>query len=246
MTRWYPSRAGRYLAEHIPGARYIELPGADHLIQTLDPETLDRLLDDIEEFVTGTRHRVEPDRMLATLLMNDIVGSTERAVAVGDRRWNDLLTGYYALVRNELATFHGHQVNTTGDGVLATFDGPARAIRCARSIRERANAQGIQLRSGLHTGECELIDDGIGGIAVHIAARVSAQAGRGRGARVEHRQGPRRRIAARLRRPWHPRPQGRPGRVATLTPSSSLAVSSTAQTAAASRSITSVWIRRCR
>ena len=171
-----PVRAGRYLAEHIPGAKYIELPGADHLIQTLDPETLDRLLDDIEEFVTGTRQAAEPDRLLATLLMNDIVGSTEQAVAVGDRRWNDLLTGYYALVRKELAAFHGRESNTTGDGVLATFDGPARAIRCARSIRDRANALGIQVRTGLHTGECELIDDGIGGIAVHIAARVSAKA----------------------------------------------------------------------
>ena len=171
-----PFAAGRYLAEHIPGARFIELPGEDHLIQTLDPETLDYLLDEIEEFVPALARAAEPDRLLATLLMNDIVGSTERAVEVGDRRWNDLLTSYYGLVRKELAAFHGRESNTTGDGVLATFDGPARAIRCARSIRDRANALGIQIRTGLHTGECELIDDGIGGIAVHIAARVSAEA----------------------------------------------------------------------
>ena len=172
-----PVRAGRYLAEHIPGARYTELPGADHLIQALDQDVLDRMLDEIEEFLTGTRQRPEPDRILATLLMNDIVGSTEQAVELGDRRWKELLTEYYASVRKELAAFHGHEVNTTGDGVLATFDGPARAIRCACSIRERVRSLGIRIRTGLHTGECELIDGGIGGIAVHIAARVAAQAG---------------------------------------------------------------------
>jgi pimeloyl-ACP methyl ester carboxylesterase len=172
-----PVRAGRYLAEHIPGARWIELPGEDHLIQTLDQEVLDKLLDEVEEFITGTRQRPEPDRVLATLLMNDIVSSTERAVEVGDSRWNELLTQYYATVRKELAAFHGQEVATTGDGVLATFDGPARAIRCACSIRERVRHLGLRIRTGLHTGECERIDNGIGGIAVHIASRVAAAAG---------------------------------------------------------------------
>jgi pimeloyl-ACP methyl ester carboxylesterase len=175
-----PVQAGRYLAEHIPGARYVELPGADHLIQTLDHDDLSHLLDEIEEFLTGSKQRPqEPDRVLLTLLMNDIVGSTELATRVGDRRWNELLTQYYATVRRELAAFRGKESATTGDGVLATFDGPARAIRCAASIRESVRPLGIDIRTGLHTGECELIDGGIGGIAVHIAARVSAQAGAG-------------------------------------------------------------------
>jgi pimeloyl-ACP methyl ester carboxylesterase len=175
-----PSRAGRYLAEHIQGARFIELPGEDHLIQTLDQELLDRLLDEVEEFLTGTRHRKEPDRVLLTLLMNDIVSSTERASSIGDRHWAELLTQYYAAVRKELTAFAGHEVNTTGDGVLATFDGPARAIRCAASIRDRMWKLGIDIRTGLHTGECEIIDeDDIGGIAVHIAARVAARADAG-------------------------------------------------------------------
>ena len=175
-----PARAGQYLAEHIPGARYVELPGEDHLIQTLDQEMLDNMLDEVEEFLTGARTRPEPDRVLATLMMNDIVGSTERASELGDHRWKDLLTEYYKTVRKELATFRGKEVNTTGDGVLATFDGPARAIRCACSIRDRVRALGIQIRTGVHTGECELIDDDdVGGIAVHIAARVSALANPG-------------------------------------------------------------------
>jgi pimeloyl-ACP methyl ester carboxylesterase len=172
-----PVQAGRYLARSIPGARYVELPGSDHMIQTLDQDVLDRLLDETEEFLTGARAHAEPDRVLATLMLNDIVGSTERVVALGDRQWNELLSGYYAAVRAELAAFRGHEVNTTGDGVLATFDGPARAIRCACSIRDRVRALGIHVRTGLHTGECEVIDeDDVGGIAVHIAARVAAEA----------------------------------------------------------------------
>jgi pimeloyl-ACP methyl ester carboxylesterase len=174
-----PVAAGRYLAEHIPGARYHELPGEDHLIQTLDPETLNLLLSEIEEFVTGTLQHTEPDRVLLTLLLNDIVGSTERATQIGDSRWKELLTQYYGSVRKQLAAFNGREVNTTGDGVLASFDAPARAIRCAASIRDQARVLGIDIRTGLHTGECERIDGGIGGIAVHIAARVAAQAGSG-------------------------------------------------------------------
>jgi class 3 adenylate cyclase len=174
-----PVRAGRYLADRIPGAKYVELPGEDHLIQALDEDVLDTLLDGIEEFLTGTRQRPEPDRILATLLMNDIVGSTDHLAEVGDRRWNELLTTYYATVRKELEAFQGREVTTTGDGILATFDGPARAIRCACSIRERVRPLGLQIRTGLHTGECEMIDDGVGGIAVHITARVAAEAGAG-------------------------------------------------------------------
>ncbi len=171
-----PVEAGRYLAQHIPGAKYVELPGEDHLIQALDEDVLDHLLDEIEEFLTGTRQRPEPDRTLATLMFNDIVGSTERAVELGDRQWLELLSNYYAVVRMELTAFRGREVNTTGDGLLATFDGPARAIRCACLIRERVRPLGLQIRTGLHTGECEFFGEDVGGIAVHIAARVAAKA----------------------------------------------------------------------
>ncbi len=171
-----PVEAGRYIAEHIPGAKYVELPGDDHLLQAYDQEVLDRLIDEIEEFITGARHRPEPDRTLATVMFTDIVGSTERAAALGDRQWRELLTQYYAAVRRELAAFRGREVNTAGDGLLATFDGPARAIRCACAIRERVKALGLQVHTGLHTGECELIGDDVGGIAVHIGARVAAAA----------------------------------------------------------------------
>ena len=172
-----PVAAGRYLAQNIPGAKYVELPGGDHLLQAMDEDVLDLLLDEIEEFITGTRHRPEPDRVLATVMFNDIVGSTERAAELGDRQWRELLSSYYAAIRKELGAFRGREVNTTGDGLLATFDGPARAIQCACSIRERVRSLGLQTRTGLHTGECELIGDDVAGIAVHIAARVAATAG---------------------------------------------------------------------
>jgi class 3 adenylate cyclase len=170
-----PVSAGRYLAEHIPGAKYIELPGADHLV--LDVETQDVIADEIEEFITGTRRHLEPDRVLATVMFVDIARSTERAAELGDARWRELLSNYYAVLRRELSAFRGHEVNTAGDGLLATFDGPARAIRCAPSVREKMRPLGLQVRTGLHTGECELIGGDIGGIAVHIAARVEAAAG---------------------------------------------------------------------
>lgn len=169
-----PVAAGRYLAEHIPGAKYAEIPGVDHLVTDLD--TQDVIVDEIEEFMTGARHHPEPDRVLATVMLTDIVGSTERATQLGDRQWRELLKNYYAVVRKELNAFRGREVNTTGDGVLATFDGPARAIRCACSVRERVRPLGLQIRTGLHTGECELIGDDVAGIAVHIAARVAAKA----------------------------------------------------------------------
>src|SRR5258707_2231413 len=164
-------RAGQYLAEHIPGAKYAEIPGTDHLV--LDQETQDIIADQIEEFITGSRRHLEPVRVLATIMFTDIVSSTQRVAEVGDARWRELLGNFYALLRKELTAFRGHEVRTAGDGLLATFDGPARAIRCARSMREKIRPLGLQVRTGLHTGECELIDDDIGGIAVHIAARVA-------------------------------------------------------------------------
>ncbi len=169
-----PVEAGRYLAQHIPGARYVEVPGTDHTVTDL--ETQDVIADEIEEFITGERHRPEPDRMLATVMFTDVVGSTEHATRLGDRQWRELLTGYYTTVRKELGTFRGREVNTAGDGLLATFDGPARAIRCACAIRDRVKPLGLQVRTGLHTGECELIGDDVGGIAVHIGARVASAA----------------------------------------------------------------------
>ena len=132
------------------------IPGFDHLV--LDQETQDVIADEIEEFITGTRRHLEPDRVLATVMFVDIARSTERAAELGDARWRELLSNYYAVLRRELSTFRGHEVNTAGDGLLATFDGPARAIRCARSVREKMRPLGLQVRTGLHTGECELID----------------------------------------------------------------------------------------
>ena len=174
-----PVEAGRYLAQHIPGAKYVELPGGDHLLQAFDQDVLDLLLDEVEEFLTGARHGPDPDRVLATVLFTDIVGSTEKAAQLGDRRWRDLLEQHNDIAHRELAHFRGREVKSTGDGVLATFDGPGRGVRCARAICDSVRALGIELRAGLHTGECELLGDDVGGIAVHIAARVAAQAGPG-------------------------------------------------------------------
>ena len=165
---------GRYLAAHIPGAKYVELPGPDHLAYVGDQ---DAVLDEVEEFLTGVRRGPEPDRVLATVLFTDIVGSTERAVAAGDRTWRDLLDRHNTLVRRELDHFRGREVDTAGDGFLATFDGPARAIRCARQVAEKIPGLGLELRSGLHTGEIELAGEHIRGIAVHIGARVMSMAG---------------------------------------------------------------------
>ena len=172
-----PISGGRYLAEKIPGARFVELPGDDHLLQAFDEELLDRMIDEIEQFITGTRHRPEPERVLATVMFTDIVGSTQRATEMGDSRWRGLLADWYALMRKELSAFRGREVDTAGDGLLATFDGPARAIRCACSMRDRVHGLGLQVRTGLHTGECELAGDKVMGIAVHIGARVAALAG---------------------------------------------------------------------
>ena len=166
-----PVDDSRYLAEHIPGAKYVELPGADHLPYTGDGE---RVVDEVEEFLTGSRtSQAEPDRVLATVLFTDIVDSTRRAAELGDRQWRALLDRHDHMVREQLARFRGREVKNLGDGFLTTFDGPARAIRCAAAIAESVKPLGIDLRSGLHTGEIELKRDDIGGIAVHIAARVA-------------------------------------------------------------------------
>ncbi|MEK6227797.1 MAG: adenylate/guanylate cyclase domain-containing protein [Actinomycetota bacterium] len=164
---------GRYLGEHIPGARYVELEGTDSLFSVGDS---DAILGEIEEFVTGTRHEREPDRVLATVLFTDIVRSTERAAELGDRAWREVLERHDRLVRQALTRHRGRAVKSTGDGVLATFDGPARAIRAAASIGEGAEGLGIQIRAGLHTGECEVMGDDVGGLAVHIGARVMSTA----------------------------------------------------------------------
>jgi pimeloyl-ACP methyl ester carboxylesterase len=166
----------RWLAEQIPDARFVELAGEDHWPWITDP---DEIVDEVEEFLTGERHEHELDRVLATVLFTDIVGSTERATALGDRRWGDLLEQHDRLVRRELGRHRGLEVKTTGDGVLATFDGPARGINCARAICAQVRPLGIEVRAGLHTGECELRNGDVGGIAVHIGARVAGMAGPG-------------------------------------------------------------------
>jgi class 3 adenylate cyclase len=163
----------RYLSEHIPGARLVELSGVDHLPYLGDS---DAILDEVEEFLTGVRPPPERDRVLATVLFTDVVGSTERASAIGDRAWKDLLERHHALVRHELGRFRGREIDTAGDGFLATFDGPARAVRCALAVVETVRGLGLEIRAGVHTGEIELIGEGVGGIAVHIGARVAAMA----------------------------------------------------------------------
>lgn len=169
-------RAGEELAAQIPGARYVELPGIDHLPWAGDSEAV---LGEIEEFLTGARSVAEPDRVLATVMFTDIVGSTERAGELGDARWRELLAAHLAAVRQELTRFRGREVKTLGDGCLATFDGPARAIRCGLAIAETARSTGLDVRIGLHSGEVEVMEEDVGGIAVHIAARVGALAGAG-------------------------------------------------------------------
>ena len=168
---------GRDVAAKIPGARLAEFPGSDHLFYV--GENADDISDAIEEFLTGARGSAVADRVLATVLFTDIVGSTEKAASLGDRRWRALLDDHHAMVRGILTRFRGHEVKTTGDGFLATFDGPARGVRCARAIADEVRSLGIDIRAGLHTGECEIIGDDVGGIAVHIGARVAALAGAG-------------------------------------------------------------------
>jgi pimeloyl-ACP methyl ester carboxylesterase len=164
--------AGRYLGKHIPGAKYVELSGNDHGFL----EIADRVADEIEEFLTGTRSEVEIDRVLATVMFSDIVDSTKRAAELGDRQWRALLDRHDAAVRQQIGRFRGREVKQLGDGFLATFDGPARAVRCAAAINGAVQPLGIAVRTGLHTGEIELAENDIGGIAVHTAARIVAMA----------------------------------------------------------------------
>ncbi len=167
---------GRYLAEHLRGARFSEYPGDFHESAMGRDE---EVLDEIEEFLTGTRQEYEIDRVLKTILFTDIVGSSERAVSMGDRRWHEVLEAHDSAVRAELERFHGHEVKTMGDGFLAAFDGPARAIRCAQAVTDKAADMGLEVRTGLHTGECMARGDDLAGIAVHIGARVGRLAGPG-------------------------------------------------------------------
>jgi pimeloyl-ACP methyl ester carboxylesterase/class 3 adenylate cyclase len=163
----------RYMARRIPGAKLVELPGIDHMPWVGDFEPI---VQETAEFLTGTRHVAEPERELATVQFIDIVQSTERAAALGDRQWRELLEGFQSLVRESLRQHRGREIDTAGDGFLAAFDGPARAIRCAAAVRERARAHGIELRAGVHTGECEIIGEKLGGIAVHTGSRVAGKA----------------------------------------------------------------------
>ena len=176
-NRHYRAPMGRYLVEHIPGAKYVELPGSDWYPPFVDAEPV---LDEIEEFLTGARPAPAEDRILATVLFTDIVGSTDLAARLGDQRWLDLKASHDGLVRTHLDRYRGKDVATTGDGFLATFDGPARAVRCALAIAAAVRSLGIEIRAGLHSGEVEFQDGQIAGIAVHIAARVMALAGTGR------------------------------------------------------------------
>jgi class 3 adenylate cyclase len=172
-NRWLPVGHGQYIAEHIGGAKYVELDGADQWPFLGDS---DSLVDEAQEFLTGSRGGPETDRVLATVLFTDIVGSTDRAAHLGDRKWRDLLDAHDQATRRQLERYRGREIKTTGDGFAATFDGPGRAIQCACAIRDAVRALGLDLRAGLHTGEIELRGEDVAGIAVHIGARVAAHA----------------------------------------------------------------------
>jgi pimeloyl-ACP methyl ester carboxylesterase len=168
--------ASRYMAERIPDSKYVELPGRDHEPFVGNAEAI---LDEVETFLTGVRRGPEPDRMLTTVLFTDIVDATRKAAEMGDQRWRDLLDAHHSLVREHLTRFRGREIDTAGDGFLASFDGPARAIRAACEIRDRVRRLGLEVRAGLHTGECERMGPKLGGIAVHIGARITSLAGPG-------------------------------------------------------------------
>jgi pimeloyl-ACP methyl ester carboxylesterase/class 3 adenylate cyclase len=174
--RALPVGASRYMASRIPGARFLELQGIDHAPWGCDSEVI---TGHIEEFLTGVRHHEVDDRVLATVLFTDIVGATQTAARLGDKHWRELLAQHHAAVRRELQRFRGREVDTAGDGFFATFDGPARAVRCAWAIVDAVKRLGLEMRAGVHTGECEVMGDKVGGIAVHIGARIAAQAAPG-------------------------------------------------------------------
>jgi len=198
---------GRYLAERIPGARLVELPGEDHFPFAGDSEPF---YDEIERFLTGSRRATEADRVLATVLFTDIVDSTRRVAEMGDRAWKSLLQRFYAAIRAEVERHRGREMDTAGDGYLATFDGPARAIRCAQAVRERVRELGLELRQGLHTGECEM-----GNRRAHRRPR-GVPGGAGRDPGFQHGGGSGGGLLAQLPAARAPRSEGRPGRVAAL------------------------------
>ena len=167
---------GRYIADRVPGARFVELPGSEHVSWAGDYEPI---LEEVERFVSAVGRESEPDTVLATVLFTDIVDSTSKAVELGDRRWADLVSKHHALVRRLLDRYRGRELDTAGDGFFAAFDGPIRAIRCAESVSAAVRELGLDVRAGLHTGECEVIGEKLGGVAVNIGARVAAQAGAG-------------------------------------------------------------------
>ena len=171
--RCVPVELGRYVADHVPGARFVELAGNDHMPWVGDS---DAVLDEVEQFLTGGRRGAEPDRVLATVLFTDIAGSTVRAAELGDRRWSELLEAHHGRVRALISRYGGREVDTAGDGFLATFDGPTRAIRCAEEITAAVRTIGLDVRAGVHTGEIMLVGDDIRGIAVHVGARIAAMA----------------------------------------------------------------------
>jgi class 3 adenylate cyclase len=173
ITGWLTIDNGRYLAEHIQGARFVELPGADYGLELGD---VDSVVDEIQEFLTGKPAAIDTDRVLATVLFTDIVGSTERSAALGDQRWRDVLDAHDRLAERQLARYRGTLVKATGDGVIATFDGPARAIWCALALRDGLRSLGVEIRGGVHCGEIERRGPDVSGLAVHIAARVQAEA----------------------------------------------------------------------
>lgn len=172
---WAEFDAGRDLALRIPGARFLEFPGKHFFFN--NDKTAEAVATQIEEFLTGARRVPSNDRALATVLFTDIVGSTERLVSVGDRAWRDLVASHHDIIRAELDVYRGREVDTAGDGFFATFDGPGRAVACARSVIDRLWPVGLDIRAGVHTGECEIINDKVGGIAVHVGARIAALAG---------------------------------------------------------------------
>ena len=172
-NEWVPAAFGRYLAEHIAEANFVEIDGVEHFYYQGD---VDRILSAVQQLVTGKHETLDDDRVLATVLFTDIVGSTEKASSLGDRAWRDLLERHHALVRRQIAHFRGREIATAGDGFLALFDGPARGVRCGLAIRDAVRSLGLEVRAGLHTGECERMGDNVGGIAVHIGARIAAEA----------------------------------------------------------------------
>jgi class 3 adenylate cyclase len=174
--RPFPVEHGRYLAEHITSAKYVELPGDDHAPWA---GATDVLVDEIEEFLTGMRRGPESDRVLTTVLFTDIVDATRKAVELGDHQWRALLEQHHAVVREHLRRFRGREIDTAGDGFLAAFDGPARAVQAAQAISDKVRLMGLDIRAGLHTGECEIAGSKLAGIAIHIGARVAALAGAG-------------------------------------------------------------------